>query len=333
MSDIDEPLEQLLRHADPRPTPGMADAAAAQKAVHAEWRKVTTRRQAKKRLAGFAIAATVLLVVFSAFNTFRIAAPGPVEVAVIQKSFGSISFVGDRSILTPADALTRVLSGQTIVTGQDAGIALAWGDGGSLRIDRGTEIQFISNDHIYLHIGQVYFDSQPSSLAAGYNATDSSPLMIETRQGSVSHVGTQYMTSIKGRTLAVSVREGQVTVEDRRRRHSAASGQQLLFEGGRQPLRLSINAYGDAWDWVADTAPPFDFDGRTIDEFLQWVGRELGYDVVYSSDRIEHTARRDQLMGMERVSDSPAAALRAGMSLTGLKWRIDEGELHVGDSN
>lgn len=331
MSDIDEPLEQLLRRADPRPTPDAVDAAAVRNAVHAEWQRVTGRRQTRSRVAGYAIAATVLIVAFAAFNTFRFVAPDAVQVAVIQKSFGSISFVGERSVLTPANALTRVLSGQTIVTGVDAGIALAWGNGGSLRIDKSTEVEFIGDDRVYLHVGQIYFDSKPSSLMAGIDAGGSSRLTIETRHGDVAHVGTQYMTSIKGRSLAVSVREGQVTVENQARQHSAAGGQQLLFDGGRQPLRLSINAFGDDWDWVAEVAPPVDIDGRTIDEFLQWVGRELGYEVVYVADEVEQNAKTKTMNGTVNVS--PAAALSMRMMTADLAWRIEEGELHVGDGD
>lgn len=334
MSDIDkpltdEPLEQLLRHADPRATPDAVDTAAVRSAVRAEWQQVTGKRHKRRQVAGFALAATVLLVVFSSFNAFRFTAPDVVEVAVIQKSFGSISFVGERSMLTPASALTRVLSGQTIVTSDDAGIALAWGTGGSLRIDANTEVEFTGDDNIYLHSGQIYFDSQLSSLVAGIDAAGSPQLIIETQYGSVSHIGTQYMASIDGGSLAVSVREGEVAVDDRARTHTAASGQQLLFEGGRQPVRLSVNAYGGDWDWVANTAPPVDVDGKTIDEFLNWAGRELGYEVVYVTREIEQLAKTNLLRGTVNVN--PAAALRARMMTADLVWQLEEGELYVGE--
>ena len=125
MSDIEQSLEQLLSKASPRPVPDPADAAAARQAVRTEWQAVSGKHQSRKRMFRFAVAATVLIGVFSLFNGFRVPDIDVVRVASIQKSFGSIYVLGEQSRLTLADDLAVIHAGQTIVTGDDGGIALA----------------------------------------------------------------------------------------------------------------------------------------------------------------------------------------------------------------
>ena len=79
-------------------------------------------------------AATILIGIFSVFNAFRTPQIETVKVATIQKSFGSIYMVGESSELAEIPNLFDLSSGQTVFTGDDAGIALAWNNGGSLRI-------------------------------------------------------------------------------------------------------------------------------------------------------------------------------------------------------
>ena len=133
-------IERLLKEASPRPVPSAADETAVRAAVRSEWNHVTGKQRQRKRVIAYAMAATVLIGVFSVFNAFRGPQVETVEVAVIQKSFGSIYLVGEASELAETPDLVDVKSGQTVFTGDDAGIALAWNTGGSLRIDDNTRV-------------------------------------------------------------------------------------------------------------------------------------------------------------------------------------------------
>lgn len=329
MSDIDKSLEQLLGKATRRPVPDEAHVAEAREALRAEWKRVAGRQQSRRRILHFAVAATLLVTVFSVFNSLRQPVANQVLVASIQKSFGSIYFVGDQSIMTPADSQQTIQLGETISTGTDAGIALAWLSGGSLRLDENTTVEFRDHKTVYLHQGQVYFDSIPSSLIAGARVAEPGSLAVETDYGRVTHVGTQFIVGVDDSVLQVSVREGRVDVAGRYYQRVAERGQQLQFAGRQQPALFSIDAYGEAWNWVAERSPAIEVDGRTVDEFLGWVGRELGRKIEYSDDA--RSLIDERLLGS--VNDDPAEALRMHMLTTGLVAEFGEGVIHVRTSN
>ena len=186
MSDIEQSLEQLLSNASPRTVPDAADTAAARDVVRTEWRAVSGKHRSRKRMVRFAVAATVLIGVFSLFNGFRVPDIDVVRVASIQKSFGSIYVLGKQSQLTLANNLAAIHAGQTIVTGDDGGIALAWGNGGSVRLDSDTAVEFRNDRTVFLRSGRIYFDSTPSKLVAGISAGGVDAFRIETDYGANS---------------------------------------------------------------------------------------------------------------------------------------------------
>ena len=331
MSDIDKTLEQLLSNAAPRPVPDPKDTAAAREAVRSEWRAVADRRGFRSKAFRFAVAATVLLGLFSVFNGFRVAETELQLVASIQKSFGAIYVLSDQSELTRANDLKSIYAGQVIVTGDDAGIALAWAGGGSMRVDEDSEVEFRDNNTVYLHAGNIYFDSMPSKLVAGTSVGEVGSFEIETDHGVVSHTGTQFMTGVNADELVVRVREGRVDIAGRYYPHTAERGEQVVISGRQRPEVLSIPEYGAAWDWVSRTSPSVDVDGKTIHEFLTWAGRELGMSVKYDNDKLEESARTDTLNG--QVNVEPGEALRMRMLTAGLEWKYEEGAIYVSNDD
>ncbi len=325
----DDVLEELLKHAAPRPTPSPSDEAAVRQAVRGEWQIVSGRRQSRRRVLTYAIAATVLVGVFSVFSVFRMPVVDAVQVASIEKSFGSIYLLGEKSELRETQELSNILSGQTIVTGSQAGIALAWGNGGSMRMDETTRVEFIDGKSVYLKSGRIYFDSQPSALMAGISGGDTDGFVIQTDHGKVAHVGTQFMTGVDAATLTVSVREGRVAVDGEYHRHIASSGEQVTLSGRQRPSVLSISRSGNSWDWVSRTSPAADVDGKTLHEFLLWACREMGLELQFEG-RAEQVARSAILRGT--IDTEPAEALRQRLATAALEWHIDEGVIYVSDN-
>ena len=327
----DEALEQLLSNASPRPVTSAADKAAVREVLHAEWRAVSGRRQARQRTLGFALAATILVAVFSLFNLFRLPAVDAVQVATIEKSFGTIYLLQNSSELQETSALSDIQSGQTIVTGDVAGIAFAWGQGGSMRMDAQTRLRFVDEGSVYLESGRLYFDSAPSALIGGITSGDSRGFVVATEFGEVSHIGTQFMTEVDGRQLRVSVREGQVSVDSQHHSHVALSGQQVTVSGRQRPTVLSLSAYARDWRWVGRTSPPAAVDGKSIYEFLQWVHRETGLEPRFDG-QAEQVARMELLKGT--IDAEPLEALPRWMATTALGYDINESEgvIYVSDN-
>lgn len=320
----DDIVEELLEQASPRPMPPADDAASIRAAVHAEWQTVTGRHNSRRRVMSFAIAATVVLAVAVSFNAFRLNDIAPIQVATISKSYGMVYLLGEQSELHELVDLTEISVGETVVTGKDSGIGLAWGNGGSLRIDADTRIEIVSPDAVYLRSGRIYFDSQ-SELVAGISG--GSVLEIETDHGTVTHLGTQYMTYADDERLSISVREGEVAIDGLYYDETAVEGQQLTLSGSGRPSVVNINSYGDAWQWVEATAQSFNVEGRTAQDFLIWVSRETGLQVEFENEAVLRQAQSATLRGI--VDKSPTEALRLRMMTVSLDWRIEGGTIIV----
>lgn len=337
----DDAVEVLLQQAEPRSAPPIVDERVVRDAVHAEWQAVTGRRSVRRRIGHFAIAATVLLAVGAAFNTFRVDGVAPLQVATISKSHGSIYLLGEQSELHQLPDLASILAGQTIITGGDAGVGLEWGDGGSLRIDANTRAEFQSTNTVYLHSGRLYFDSRTTNLIAGIsiepaakatNSRHSGPaLEIKTVHGMVTHLGTQYMIYSDEDTLSISVRDGEVAVDGLNFDGTAVAGQQLTISGTGRPALANIAAYGHAWEWVEAIAPLTQLDGKTVHEFLRWVSYQTGLELRFESSVAEQVANAELLRGT--VDTEPMNALRVWMLGVDLDWRVDGGVIYVSSTN
>jgi len=296
-------------------------------AVQAEWQAVAGKRRSRTRLARFAIAASVLLAVIASFNMLRDASIAPPQLATINKSYGSI-LLGNQSQLNELSDFSTITAGQSIVTRTDAGISLAWGSGGSLRIEADTRIEFISAEEVYLRSGRIYFDSTPSELIAGTSGGSvQTKFRIKTDHGTMTHVGTQYMTSSSSTELTISVREGRVSMVGNYYNETVLEGQQLKVTGSNLASVANFPRHGAAWDWVEATAPVADVDGRSVDEFLSWVSRETGLHISYESPEAEQKAHAGILKG--KVDMDPRSALAFRMMGEDLNWDIDGGTIKV----
>lgn len=316
-------LEELLRQAPPRPVPGEAEEAMARAAVHGEWNAIVRRRARRRNLIRFAVAATVLLAAFVSFDLYRTNGIAPAQVATIDKSFGSIYLIGERSELRETAELESIVTGQAVKTGNDSGLGLALSSGASLRVDEDTRIEFVDETTVRLLAGRVYVDTNPK-------VVDEATIRVVTAQGEVTHLGTQFMTTFRDTELSVSVREGRVAVDGTYHDATVTPGRRVVLRGSQRPVMTNIAAHGDAWRWTEDMAPSVDFDGRSVHEFLQWVGRETGYAVRFETPDAEQAARDFKLKGT--VHSSPTKALHLWMMTVDLAYRMEDGVIFISET-
>ncbi|MET0532959.1 MAG: FecR family protein, partial [Steroidobacter sp.] len=195
-------------------------------------------------------------------------------------------------------------------------------NGLSLRLDHDTRFTIAAADQIELTSGALYIDAPPT------NAGDS--LTITTSAGSVRHIGTQYEVRAHADSVQVSVREGRVVVTSiNGSNDTGEAGQVLHLSASGELTRRTLAVTDPHWLWTLQAAPVFDIDDQTLATFLQWIARETGRHVVYSSPKAEAAAAEVKLRGSIAGLDADAA-LAAVLSTTQLRrYRTSDQQIGI----
>jgi ferric-dicitrate binding protein FerR (iron transport regulator) len=189
--------------------------------------------------------------------------------------------------------------------------------GETVRVAVGTELVFVAPDRMQLLAGRLYVQSEFRDSMVGDSVH--LHLKIETRFGSVQHVGTQYSVEIGRERLQVSVRDGRVSVATRPGKVDVSRGQRLLVGAdAREVERQSIPTYGAHWAWAEALAPPLQIDGRLLLDVLQDIALETGRRLEFADEEIRMACMQIRLNGP--FLDMPATdRLFAVLVTTGLE--------------
>lgn len=293
----DAAIESILQSAPPRPMPSAADVVLVRGAVHDAWWALYGRRRKRRNRVTLAAAAAIVCAVAAGLYLLRVPSAIPEQVATVERSAGTIYMIGEQSRLHEAPDLAALMTGQTLVTGQDAGLALAWLGGGSLRIDADSRIELLSTDEVYLHDGRVYFDSQAAAPRARTASSSGTDFAIYTEDGLIRHIGTQYMASVAASGVSISVREGQVRLLADTFDATAVAGQQVRVQGNARPAYTNVKTHGELWHWAEKLTPTIDVEAQTAHQFISWAARESGLDLRFASDDIEAVAHATRMSG------------------------------------
>ena len=326
----DEAIEKVLRGAPPRPTPSAADIASARNAVKQEWLALCGRRRMRRRMTSLALAASIIGAVAASLFMLRVPSALPQRVAAIERAAGSIYLLDEQAILREIPGLAELSTGQTLVTGDDAAVALDWLGGGSLRIDKNSRVDFVSSGEIFLRDGRVYFDSQPSALRDRLDPHATADFAVRTMEGLIRHVGTQYMAGVTTSGVTVSIREGQVHVAGNTIDATATAGEQVRLRGNAPPTYTNIGTHGEIWRWAEKITPGVIVDRRSAHEFVGWVARESGLEVRFASNEVEQLAHSTRMSGGSG-SLEPRAALEVLLQTTTLQAAIADGSILISE--
>lgn len=311
-------VERLLEHAAPRPAPPAEDERAVREAVHAEWRRRIGRRR-RRQAAVVGLAATVVAAVMLALTMPANDGAAPGGAARIDTRIGAVYLVSADAGLVELGEVQEIRTGQVVQTAKSSGLGLRVA-GASVRLDEDSRIELQGADRLYLQRGRVY-------VATADEADDA--LVIRTDQGSIEHVGTQYLAAIAGDELSVAVREGGVRIHGRYYDARAAAGEQVTLRGTRRPAVNALAGYGGPWRWTEALAPRPDLDGLPAARFLAWVSDETGYRVAFADADAERIAATTVLKGA--VAEDPHTALRLRLLTMGLAGDVDDarGEIRI----
>lgn len=325
-TDDDADLAALLRAVGPRLQPPADVAAEVRAAVAAEWRaSVAARQPARRRFAQpwMAMAASVAAIAIAV----GIALPrwngvgDPVATVARLSGAAEVRHSADGA-WQPLAAGSSIGASDEIRTQAAGRVALRCPDGLEVRLDAATQLAFNDDDRASLATGSVYVDS-------GAPGSGNDAFVIGTPYGDVRHLGTQYVAAIRNDMLQVAVREGSVAIDKGQTPAVARAGESLTIASDGAVSRKQLDVYGESWRWAESVAPEFAIEGRSLDEFLAWAGRQTGRKVVYTSADAAREAETTQLKGSV-AGLAPEAALAAVFaSEPGLRQQIAGGQIRV----
>jgi hypothetical protein len=322
-----DPIERLLKLAGSRPQPDAHRKAAFRKELHAEWRRVTAPAPPRRSFgwmttAVIGTAAALFAIVWIAFS--RVTPPAPVSAVLgrIVRSEGPVRTLpaADASAAPQPVIVGGELRQDTLIdttTGGRAALAL---DGDvSLRVDAGSRIVMVRDRVVRLEQGAVYVD-------AGRDT--GRPVVIQTPNGDVRDIGTQFEVRREAAALRVRVREGEVIVDRHGSAISARAGEMLRIDPQGRYERAAISVFGPDWEWAAEIGPRFQLEGSTVRQFLDWVGREQGWRWRFAD---ADTARRAASIVTHGSIDgyTPEEALAIVLPTCGLSFVRNRDEVVV----
>jgi ferric-dicitrate binding protein FerR (iron transport regulator) len=290
-------------------------------ATEAEWRaSVGVRR---RRWAPMGIAASVLgialAVGLSVLGSFGSAGDGEVLAHLVRSERPGMAQVRTFRSDSAVEVGESLLSQRTYEARGPSLLSLQ--AGGNLRIAAGSRIEVVSKDTLRLAAGQVYVDIPPGMHAG-------SAFVVTTAAGEFRHVGTQFaLTVAKGETR-LRVREGMVRWVKADGESSVAAGSEIRISRDGEVSHRAITPSDGAWDWVSSITPDFEVENRPLQDFLAWVARESGRELVLADE-----ATREQVATIRMHGSvdglSPLQALSAVMAATSLRYELQDDKIRV----
>jgi ferric-dicitrate binding protein FerR (iron transport regulator) len=188
--------------------------------------------------------------------------------------------------LRPGDP---VYPGDTITT-SDGGLSLTFGNGLSLRLAAHTSATVLAMDEVTLAAGTVYADTGQPDRA-------DRTITVHTDVGSAIDYGTQFAVGYDGSAMSVAVREGSVRIDARPEAYTAEAGEKVTIREDAEARYTTLPPHDREWQWAAALAPSFDIDQRPLIDFLRWVARETGRELVFATDSVRLAAMATRLRG------------------------------------
>jgi len=302
----DDALAKLMTLAGPRSEIPPEVKHRVHNAVHDVWNHATRTPRTLRWAAPLALAASVILAL----------------TILVQPTEMQIQAVGSIAKLTGVAAGVGFVLGDTVNVGDvldtaaEHGISVTLRDDTSLRIAASSKLRIDASDEFTLLSGRIYVDS-------GERIYRRRQVTIHTENGSATDIGTQFSVSFNGTDMSIAVREGRVDVRDSSKAYTTQAGQRLHLHSGQEGRFESVGIVGPEWDWATSLAPAYDIESGSFMDFLRWVARETGKELVFASDEVRMAALRTQPHGS--VADfTPMDALKSVMQTTDFKIQVDD---------
>jgi hypothetical protein len=188
----------------------------------------------------------------------------------------------------------------------------------------GYTLRLDVDSHLVLHSTEIQLAA--GRLYAGDSAQriGQTQLTIITPHGAVRDIGTQFTVQVGDDSTIATVRQGVIQVavgtSEFQLEATPVSAARLRVNSSGETLALDVPATGDDWRWIYTVRPPFELEGKSILEFLQWSANESGRKLAFASAAAELYARRVLLHGSATGLD-PEQAIAPVLEATDLTAR------------
>ncbi len=319
-------LSSLIRLAGRRPEVDAERTQRVREAAHAAWHSGLRARR-RRRLMGWSLAAAAFVVCAVGVYLAGTAFHQPVArhaVAMAQVVRGKVVIGPERGLaaegmLSHLAESEEVFAGDWVQTPPGTAASLSLGRGADLRVDEESLVQLVAQGRIYLSRGRLYLDR---------HAPHPGRIEIVTPLGTITEVGTQFAVAVDPRTLVVSVRDGWIRLRTDSGTHEATRGMRLTAGIDGQLVREMVDPAGKIWDWIVPLAVPFDMEGASLFDLLDWVSRETGLALIYGDEPTARVASQTVLHG-QLPSRAPLEALKTILPTTGFTTRRRDGTLEI----
>jgi FecR-like protein len=322
----DDPIARLIHLAGPRPAVPEERMARVRESVHARWREALARDRRRRLVVALAVPLAAALVMAIGAGVWLVrsrdgsrrgaAAVDAAPVATVERTEGQVLLHSDRAV----GSGSVLGAGSRLSTGPGARAALRLTGGPSIRLDADTELELTSAQALDLRRGAVYVDTGARPSDAG--APHAMPLEIRTPLGRVREVGTQFEVRLAADSLRLIVREGVAALSRDDGTHLAPAGTRLRVDAGGAVVSDSAARWGADWNWVLAVAPPFELEGRTLGDYLDWLSRETGWRVKGADASITASMTTVTLHG-STLGLRPDETLAAVLPACGMRHRLD----------
>lgn len=328
-TDPHDRIEALLRATGRRPPVPADRADRVRHSVREHWRSEVEGRSQRRRLrtaVALALAATVLVALGLEIRQRIATSPVGMPTARVERVVASAwsrpasgGSTEDASALRPGD---EIPAGSELSTDAEALLAVRMETGYSLRLDASTRLRLLSERVLALDRGAVYVDSR------GVDRQATAGLEIRTPFGAIRDVGTQFEARVQPDSLRLRVREGSIFLDREGVSLEVGAGQELeVAKDGRESRRATTSS-GPEWSWIGEVTPMMRLDGRSLDEFLDWMARERGLSVEFANPGIARSAMGIRLNG-SIDGMTLDEALKSVLSTSQMTHRISGSVLHV----
>ena len=290
MIENDDRIIELLRASGPRAAVPVERATRVRRAVHAGWRQ-SIRARRRRRIVGVAAGLTAAA---AALIAIRINDGDSPSADLAQPVLATVT--------TGGSSERRLITNEPFVA-DEAPASLRLTDGAEVRVARGGRLRLTSAGEIELTDGAIYIDTHGGSTG----------VTVRTPFGEVRDVGTRFEVRLQDGSLRVRVREGtiELTCDGETRRADAGTALTARRAGGVTSAPTALS--GADWEWVSALAPPFEIEGHTLADYLDYLSREHGWIIRFETPRLRERAAETTLHGSItglRASDALAVALR-----------------------